>query len=166
MEDKQSRTQRVQQSSQRDNRECHDSANDKTLLEGKQPSPSETELLWRQYALHVDLYKQYLDLVLRFNIFYYAITGGILSFFFSQQQKGTIRYSLLFPMIMSIFFSILAFYAAGRIRNVVTEINRIKDGIGITVAPDVQFLAFILRTCGLFFILIYIGLMLIFVFMY
>jgi hypothetical protein len=39
------------------------------------------ELLWRQYALSVDLYKFYMDLVVKFNVFYYAVTGAILSFF-------------------------------------------------------------------------------------
>jgi hypothetical protein len=61
------------------------------IQESQQPPPSEVELLWRQYELQVELYKQYLDLVLRFNVFYYAITGGILSFFFSREQKGRYR---------------------------------------------------------------------------
>lgn len=48
--------------------------------------PSEREILWRDYALSADLYKFYLDLVVKVNVFYYAITGGIASFCFAQQQ--------------------------------------------------------------------------------
>ncbi len=40
-----------------------------------------TELLWREYQLGVDLYKFYLDLVIKAIVGYYAITGGILSFY-------------------------------------------------------------------------------------
>ena len=37
------------------------------------------DLLWKQYELHVGLYKHYLELALKFNVFYYAATGAILS---------------------------------------------------------------------------------------
>jgi hypothetical protein len=37
------------------------------------------ELKWRQYALLVDLYKFYLELSLKFNLFFYAVTGGMMS---------------------------------------------------------------------------------------
>jgi len=33
----------------------------------------ERDLLWKQYALNVDLYKFYLELVVKVNAFYYAI---------------------------------------------------------------------------------------------
>jgi hypothetical protein len=37
------------------------------------------ELKWRQYALLVDLYKFYSELSLKFNLFFYAVTGAIMS---------------------------------------------------------------------------------------
>ena len=52
------------------------------------------ELLWRQYQLHVDLYKHYLDMTLKFNTFYYAITGGIVSFYFSRADLPLMIWSL------------------------------------------------------------------------
>jgi hypothetical protein len=33
------------------------------------PPPATPEFLWRQYQLHVELYKHYLELVLKFNVF-------------------------------------------------------------------------------------------------
>jgi hypothetical protein len=59
------------------------------------------ELLWRQYQLNIDLYKGYLELIVKINVFYYAITGAILSFFFSNQNHLT-KFSLLLPLFMSI----------------------------------------------------------------
>jgi hypothetical protein len=42
------------------------------------------ELKWRQYALLVDLYKFYLELFLKFNIFFYAVTGAIMSVYLAK----------------------------------------------------------------------------------
>ena len=42
---------------------------------------SDPEMLWRQYSLHVDLYKFYLDLAIKINVFYYAVTGAILAYY-------------------------------------------------------------------------------------
>lgn len=127
-------------------------------------TPSDLEVLWRNYALHVDLYKQYLDLTLRFNIFYYAITGAMLSFFFTNQDKGIVKYLLLFPMLMSMFFSLLSFYAASRVNLVSQELKRISTRLAIEVWPDTDFLSFLLRTCGALFTTVYIGIMLILIF--
>jgi hypothetical protein len=34
---------------------------------------TKTEILWRQYAQFVELYKFYMDLILKLNVFYYAV---------------------------------------------------------------------------------------------
>jgi len=44
------------------------------------------DTLWKQYELHVSLYKEYLKLLLEFNVFYYAATGALLSYFFSKPE--------------------------------------------------------------------------------
>jgi len=75
-------------------------------------SEPDRDLLWKQYELHVGLYKHYLELVLKFNVFYYAATGAILSYFFSKTDVPLIKYSLLFPIIMSLGFAILFIYGA------------------------------------------------------
>ena len=51
--------------------------------------------LWKQYQLHVDLYKHYLELSLKLNAFSYAVTGAILSFYLSRQQPvgGALRFA-------------------------------------------------------------------------
>lgn len=44
------------------------------------------ELLWKQYQLNIELYRTYLDLALKLNLFYYAITGAIVSFYFAHPE--------------------------------------------------------------------------------
>src|SRR4051794_35533121 len=50
----------------------------------KDSSPTRTELMWREYQAGVDLYKFYVEVVIKVLIGYYAITGGILSFYFAK----------------------------------------------------------------------------------
>ena len=38
------------------------------------------DILWKQFSLYVDLYKFYMDITMKVNLFYYGITGAILSF--------------------------------------------------------------------------------------
>jgi hypothetical protein len=53
-----------------------------------------SETLWQQYALHVDLYKFYLDLALKTNALFYGITGAILTYYFAHPGAQLIKYSL------------------------------------------------------------------------
>jgi len=78
------------------------------------------DTLWKQYELHVSLYKEYLKLLLEFNVFYYAATGALLSYFFSKPEIPWMKYSLLFPVLMSGAFAGLFIYGA-------TQITVVRD---------------------------------------
>jgi hypothetical protein len=43
---------------------------------------------WEEYKIHVELYKYYLDLVLKTNIAVFAILGAILTFYFTNKGKN------------------------------------------------------------------------------
>jgi hypothetical protein len=69
------------------------------------PNFLNTDLLWKEFELHVDLVKHYLDLIIKFNVFYYAVTGALLSYYFlNSENNKLVRWSLIFPIMMSIFF--------------------------------------------------------------
>ena len=59
------------------------------------------ELLWREYQLSVDLYKFYIDVLLKVVVAYYAVTGGILSFYFTRSQPSVARWALVLPCLVS-----------------------------------------------------------------
>ncbi len=66
---------------------------------------SSGELLWKKYEHEVSLNRGYLDLVLKINIFYYAITGAILSFYFLHvDDEPIVKFSLVLPFLMSLSF--------------------------------------------------------------
>lgn len=106
-----------------------------TLRHG--PSP---EFLWKQYDLQVGLYKAYLELLLKFNAFYYAATGALVSYYFSKPGVPWMRYSLWFPVLMSIGFAGLFIYGASQTHVVRYELFHIRDTLGLETAPEYRVL--------------------------
>jgi Flp pilus assembly pilin Flp len=72
----------------------------------------ERQLLWNRYNMNVDLYKHYMDLIIKINMFYYGITGALISYYFTNESNGTVvEYSLLLPIIMSVALIALCIFA-------------------------------------------------------
>jgi hypothetical protein len=115
---------------------------------------AERELLWRQYNLHVDLYKFYLDIALKLNVFFYVITGGILTFYFANSAERLIRYSLLLPIILSIAFGGVFIYGSILVSVIRKDIFRIRDKLDLEVAPDVRVLSVLLRVFAIIFFVV------------
>jgi hypothetical protein len=112
------------------------------------------ELLWKQYELNVNLYRSYLELAIKVNIFYHAITEGILSFYFANQDKGFIKYSLVFPLVMSIAFACFFIFGAERSRITRREIFSLRDKLGFEAAPEMLTLMVFLVISAFLFILV------------
>jgi hypothetical protein len=115
------------------------------------------ELLWKQYQQNVELYKFYMDLVIKFNIFYYAVTGAILSFFFKNTALPNIKYSLAFPIIISVAFTCFFLYGAHLMTYLRKEVFSIRDALGLQVAPDVGVLTVLLRIFAAVFFIVALG---------
>jgi len=45
---------------------------------------ADDNLLWKQYAIYVDLFKFYVDITWKSSTWFYAITGAILTYYFGQ----------------------------------------------------------------------------------
>jgi|CZKS01.1.fsa_nt_gi hypothetical protein len=121
------------------------------------PEPSD-DILWKQYALHVDLYKFYMDLALRFNIFYYAVTGAILSYYFARADVPWMKWTLGFPCLMSLAFATVFIFGATRIEVVRDELFSIRDKLGLETAPEYKVLTLMLSVCAAMFVLVTLGL--------
>jgi|GEM_PF-1062205 len=126
------------------------------------PAP---EILWRQYQLHIELYEHYLDLTLKFNVFYYAVTGAILSFYVTN-KSGSIglsrQYLLLFPILMSLGFAVFFFYGASLVGTARQEVANIAAALGLQVFPEMRVLAFTLRLTAVLLVAIAVGLLVLF----
>ena len=117
------------------------------------------EDLWKQYQINVDLYKHYLKLTIELNVFYYAITGAIISYYFANTENGLLRFALLLPMLMSAMLAGLFFY--GSILNRVSreEMFQIRDALELRVAPDFVILSWFLRISAVLMAIVSLGLL-------
>lgn len=135
----------------------HDSS---ALANAENPDPSPAILL-KQYEILVETHKHHLDLVLKLNIFHYALTGGILSFYFAQKYEPVMNLALALPFIMSLAFSIFCFYAASSLETTEEELERIKKNLRLIAYPDIRFLKYALWLSGGLFAVIALGLIII-----
>jgi hypothetical protein len=120
----------------------------------------EKELLWKKYEHDVLLHRDYLNLVLKINIFYYAVTGAIISFYFVQQDEPLIKFSLLLPFAMSVALAVF-FYKAAKAADIShSNIETIAGQIGFEVFSAVgTVLAFLLRIFLLLMIVSALGIL-------
>jgi hypothetical protein len=121
-------------------------------------SEPQRDLLWQHYEMLVDLYKHYLDVALKFNAFYYFITGAILSYYFAESSRNPMmRWSLLFPIFMSVAFALFFFYAATLHSNARKEVARVAQILGLQVWPDVGVLNKVLVIFAVLYLLVASG---------
>jgi hypothetical protein len=74
------------------------------MTEPFDPSQGSPDDRWRQLGVQVDLYKFFFDWTLKLDIFYYTLTGAIVSFFLSRPID--LRYSLLLPFFLSFLLGV------------------------------------------------------------
>jgi hypothetical protein len=117
-------------------------------------APLRADLLWKQYALHVDLYKFYMDLTLKANVFFYGITGGILAYFFNNAAQPMMRYALLLPIAMSFTLAGVFLYGAATLGVVRDELFALRDQIGFDTAPEFKVLQLALVLFGVLLLLV------------
>ncbi len=113
----------------------------------------ERDLLWKQYALNVDLYKFYLELVVKVNAFYYAITGAILAYYFQHSMERLSRFAVLLPILFSLALSAIFIYGSSLLGVVRTELFKIRDALGLETAPEIMVLIVFFRIFAVILIL-------------
>jgi hypothetical protein len=118
------------------------------------------ELDWKQYELNILTYRNYLELTLKINIFYYAITGAILSFYFAHSDKAIVRFSLLLPLAMSVLFMFLFAVGAFLARHTRTETRQLGGQLGFKFIPETGILIILLAVFAILMFLVSIGLLL------
>ena len=116
------------------------------------------ELLWRQYSLNVDLLKHYLKLVVEFNVFFYGITGGVVSYYFAHATEALMHYALVLPFVMSVLFAAFFAYGAYLMGALRAEIFEVRDALKLKTAPDAMVLALFLCISTALMLLVAIGL--------
>lgn len=122
-------------------------------------SETNEELLWKRYQLGIDLYKHYFDLLVKSNAFYYAVSAGVVTLYFSANSPNTVKYCLLFPIFMSLILALFYLYGAGMVHTLQKELSAIAGNLHMRTFVDVRFLKYSLQISGLLCCLVAIGLL-------
>jgi hypothetical protein len=136
----------------------------KLLPKDVEDKPSDPERAWEEYKLYAEFYKFFLDFGLKANVFFYGITGAILTVLYnrggSQTEAGYVVGSGLPPPVLKIvlmtpFFIGVVLAAAFIIGAVlwfllVRQINnRVKTGeLSRKITPYLNFLTALLLLFG------------------
>jgi hypothetical protein len=105
---------------------------------------SPLDVTWKQYALMVDLYKFYLDLVVKVGALHYAITGAIVSYYLTHKGDDKIWWALLLPAVLSFGFAAAFLCGAGLHRLTRRHLFDLRDHLNLAVAPETGFLSMFL----------------------
>lgn len=116
---------------------------------GAQSEVAESEMLWRQYQLHVDLYKFYLELIIKVVAFYYAVTGAILSFFFTRTDVPSARWALVFPICLSMALAGISIYGSSLMSVTRNDVFRLRNRLSLETAPEMRVLQVLLIVVAL-----------------
>jgi hypothetical protein len=98
------------------------------------------ELLWRQYKLHIGLYKDYLGLTLKVNAAFYAITGAIVTYVLAHHADAMTLISLFVPVVMGACLFLLFLYGSVMLRHTRDEILLIRDELQLRTIPELYIL--------------------------
>ena len=125
---------------------------------------SDKELLWEKYKHVVDIHRSYMDLAVKVNAFYYAITGAIISFYFLHyDNEHLVRYSLVFPFVMSvglaIFFGKYAFSSRTSDKELRDLARKLEFETYSIIAKALEFMLWVFF---ILFIIVAIGLLILF----
>jgi len=91
---------------------------------------------WKDFEISVELHKSYLDFALKLNLFYYGITGAILSFHFSKESPTASLIGLLLPTMLSILLGLFFLYGAKLAWNLRTNIIMRAQKLELMVYPE------------------------------
>jgi hypothetical protein len=104
---------------------------------------NESNILWRQYLMFVELYRYYIDLVWKASIWYYTAMGVSLAYFFAHlnaRNHGYLPLLLVFLGAMSVGMSLI--YA--RVVHYVGQMESWLDYIAVSLRlpgrPHVEFI--------------------------
>lgn len=103
---------------------------------------SDDNLLWRQYALLVDLYRYYIDLVWKVSIWFYTATGVSLAYFlthYNSRNRDYLPLLLLFLGAMSIGVSRIFSRAIHYVTQMEKWLEYIAVSLRLPGRPHIEF---------------------------
>jgi len=102
------------------------------------------ELKWNFFELHVKLYEKYLDLVVKINAYYFALTGAMTSYCLAHSSEPNIKLAMLLPIVMGVSVICVWGLAIPRVNNLRKRLESISAEIELDSIPAVNVLKWFL----------------------
>ena len=104
----------------------------------------QSEKLWKQYEQHISTYKFYLEILVKIMTMFFAVSGAMLSFYFTKTDISTAKYALYLPLIMSVCLTF--FFGVGAFFSTVTreDVFNLRDQLELEVSPELGILTLLL----------------------
>jgi hypothetical protein len=127
------------------------------------PPPSREDL-WRNYQLHIDLYKHYLTILIQMNTFSFSVSGAIIVYALTHLENSLLtRWALPLPFALGILLGGFFLYARSLSPNTDILIQKLSQGLGFNVFPATRLLKPLLLTFGLLHLFIAVAAVALFV---
>lgn len=103
-----------------------------------------SEKLWKQYEQHIATYKFYLEIIVKIMTMFFAVSGAMLSFYFTKSDIPTAKLALYLPLIMSV--GLFVFFSIGAYLSTVTrdDVFNLRDQLKLEVSPELGVLTLLL----------------------
>lgn len=121
-------------------------------------------LLWKQYSTYIEVFKFYVSVTWQAITWFYGITGAILVYYFDHASDSPIlRYVLLLPMVLSYGFHQMFAFGKRQNADLVRWLDYIRSQLQLPGRPHVEILGRFLALSSKLFLLITVGLSIVFV---
>ena len=103
-----------------------------------------TEKLWKQYDQHIVTYKFYLEILVKLMTMYFAVSGAMLSFYFTKTDIPSAKLALYLPWLMSV--GLFIFFCVGAYLSMITreDLFNLRDQLELDVSPELGVLTMLL----------------------
>lgn len=116
------------------------------------------DLLWKQYEFNADMYKFYFDAYLKYNLFYYAVLSGTLSFVYLNKEDCLVYPLLYVPLILGLGFVFLMIYGSKLIKNIGEELLSLTKDLEVNTCPNTSVLVYLFYLGAVLYIITFFGL--------
>lgn len=115
--------------------------------------PADTENLWRQYQVLVDLYKYYFDLILSSATFVNGIVAAITIYALKQEEKY-VAWVIFIPGAIALASSTLFFLSIPMALELDEALEHIVNTLGVGLAPHAELLVYALSIFAILYFLV------------
>jgi len=121
---------------------------------------NDKEILIKLLDKHIDLYKFYFEITVKINLFFYGITGAIMSYYYANKGDNEyLVFSLLIPLFFSGLLVVVFSYGARTLKPIQDEIVMISDKLDTHAIISIQSLKLFLQTSTVMFLLVFFGIL-------